>query len=124
MSFIGTALSRLRFHKQRPSHVPETRGGASVFNGDPALFYERERRARVKTDSLVKDEYIPNAAGKVIEGVLGDALEFAVGVGWEAFQAKAGVPSLIERIKIVETFVFPSAIAEAKELYLLGHREE
>lgn len=99
---IAIALSMLRFNRQRPGHVLETRSGAFVFKGDPALFYECEFRARVKIGSVTKDEEIPGTAGKIAEGLQGDALEIAMDMEWDVLKGKDGIPTLIERIR---TFV-------------------
>ena len=58
-------------------------------------------------------------AARILEGLHGDALDLAMDGGWDSISQEGGIPKFVERIR---SFVFPSAKAEAKELYVTSQR--
>ena len=62
---------------------------------------------------------MPKVANQIIEGLRGDALYTAMGLGLAKLSDKAGFEKLLDTI---HAKVFPLKALEAKELFLQGHR--
>ena len=110
--------STLRYEQR--GKAQETKSGVSVYDGIPSGFFEWKFRTLARYHSTEKTE-LWKLGSWLVEGLAGEALKVAMGMGHKKLNEETAVPVLVDKVK-KHTHIFPLASAEARELYKMGQR--